>query len=229
MSTSAYDDIGTGSPGGNPPLGDKAKQVKDETQAAAGNAAANAQQVAASASQGVQQVAGEAREQAGQLVGEISSHLHEMLGEATAQFRQQAGTQTERTGQALRQFAQEVQALVEGRTEEAGRAGEYAKQAGTKLTDTASRLESDGFDGVLADLRRVAGRRPGAFLLGAGVAGFGAGRLIRSGRAAASANETQSSTGPAQRSSAMPSAVRPYDVDVDATPLGDVSQRAYRS
>jgi hypothetical protein len=40
-------------------------------------------------------------------------------------------------------------------------------------------MDQRGVEGVLDDVRSFARRRPGVFLLGAGIAGFAVGRLVR--------------------------------------------------
>jgi hypothetical protein len=82
----------------------------------------------------------------------------------------------------LRGLAGQIQALVEGRRDEAGAAGDYARQAGDKVNQLAGRLEQGGFDGLVDDVRRFARQRPGLFLVGAAAAGFAAGRMIRASR-----------------------------------------------
>jgi hypothetical protein len=92
-----------------------------------------------------------------------------------------------------------ISALLEGRPDEAAQMRGYLQQAQSKIDGFASRLETAGPQGVFDDLSSFARRRPGAFLLTAGVAGFAIGRLARAGTAAA--HDQQSS----QSSQSMPS------------------------
>jgi hypothetical protein len=64
---------------------------------------------------------------------------------------------------------------------------DLAHNAATRLDGVASRVERDGIDGLLDDVRSYARRRPGTFLVAAGVAGFVVGRLARNASSALSA------------------------------------------
>jgi hypothetical protein len=57
----------------------------------------------------------------------------------------------------------------------------YAEQAAEWLDTSASYIEDRGIEGLAADVVDFARRRPGVFLAGAAVVGFGVGRLVRSG------------------------------------------------
>jgi hypothetical protein len=54
-------------------------------------------------------------------------------------------------------------------------------QAEQRMQHYASALRQRGPDGVLADVRRFARRRPAMFLFAAGVTGFALGRAVRAG------------------------------------------------
>jgi hypothetical protein len=168
-------------PGGRP---EDSTATKDQASEAASTAMAKTGEVAGTATEGARQVASEASRQAGQLAQEALSSARTLVGEATGSLREQAGQQTERAASGLRSLSDQVRALAEGRTEEAGAAGDYARQAGEKLQHVADRLESGGLEGALSDLQSFARRRPGVFLLGAVAAGFAVGRLARGAQAA---------------------------------------------
>ena len=142
-------------------------------------AADQAKQVASTAGEGAKEVAGEARQQARQVTGVARQQALGAMRSAQGELRGHASQQTDRAAQGLRGLAGQIHALVEGRTEEAGRAGDYARQAGDKAHELAARLENGGFDGVVEDVRGFARRRPGLFLIGAAAAGFAVGRMIR--------------------------------------------------
>lgn len=163
-----------------------AQQGKDVAQ----DASSKAQETAGSAAGAAKDVTAQAREQATHLTHQATEQARGLVGDATGQLREHASTQTERLAQGLRSGADQVRALIEGRSDEAGQAKVYAEQAGDKLASIADRLENEGLDGISQDLTDLARRRPGAFLLGAGVLGFAAGRLLKGAKAA---NEQQSS------------------------------------
>jgi hypothetical protein len=142
-------------------------------------AADQAKQVASTAGEGAKEVVGEARQQARQVAGVAREQALGAMRSAQGELRGHASQQTDRAAQGLRGLAGQIQALVEGRTDEAGRAGDYARQAGDKAHELAARLENAGFDGVVEDVRGFARRRPGLFLIGAAAAGFAVGRMIR--------------------------------------------------
>lgn len=138
------------------------------------------QHVASEASDQARQVAGTAREQAAQITQEVTMHGRDLYDETRQQLQEQAETQTQTLAQALHRWGDEAQALVDGRPEEAGTMAEYAQQWSDKLHDVGSAIETRGVDGLLEEVQDLARRRPGAFLLGAALIGFGGGRLIRS-------------------------------------------------
>jgi len=158
--------------------------MKEQASEAASTAVARTSEVAGTATEGARQVASEASRQASQLTSEALSSARGLVGEATGSLRDQAGQQTERAASGLRTLSDQVRALAEGRPDEAGPAGDYARQAGEKLQQVAERLESGGLEGALSDLQAFARRRPGVFLLGAAAAGFAVGRLVRGAQAA---------------------------------------------
>jgi hypothetical protein len=116
------------------------------------------------------------------VAGEARTQALDAMRSAQDELRGHASQQTDRAAQGLHGLAGQIQALVEGRTDEAGVAGDYARQAGDKVRQVAGRLEDGGFEGVVDDVRRFAQRRPGLFLIGAAAAGFAAGRMIRASR-----------------------------------------------
>jgi len=73
-----------------------------------------------------------------------------------------------------------------------GPATDLAHQAADKLGDAAQWLEGRDPGSLVEEVRNLARRKPGAFLLGAAAAGVLAGRLTR-GAVQASRNDSQSS------------------------------------
>ena len=152
----------------------QARQVK-------GTTATQGKAVARTANQDVRELAGSVRTQADQVKGELAGQARAMLDETRDQFQAQADIQATRVGRALYQVGGQAVALSEGRPEEAGPLVDYAEQAAGWLDDTASYIEERGIEGLASDVVDFARRRPGMFLAGAAVVGFGVGRLIRSG------------------------------------------------
>lgn len=158
--------------------------AKEQVKETASQAAGQAQQVTGTAVDGAKQVAGTATEQAAQVAREASTHARELLSQTTTQLKDQAGGQAQRAAGGLRGVASQLEALTSGRPEEAGAAGDYARQATAKLSELASRIDDGGIDGVVDDVARYARRRPGLFLLGCAAAGFAMGRLVRGAQVA---------------------------------------------
>lgn len=165
-----------------PIVRDGREQVAAEGQQVAQIAAQQGQEVMAVASDQAREVAGAVREQATQLTQELSSQGRELYLETRRQVENQAETQTESLAQALHRWGWEAQALADGRPEEAGAVGQCACQCADKLHEVASDIEIRGVSGLVEEVQDFGRRRPGAFLLGAAMIGFGDGRLLRSGK-----------------------------------------------
>lgn len=134
-------------------------------------------------------VAREARAQGQAVVDQAKDEANRVMQDAKSQLRGQADEQTKKVTESLRRLGEHVDALAQGRPEEAGPLTDYVKQAADKLHEVVNRVESRGFDGIVQDTERFARRRPGAFLLAAAVAGFSASRLLRAGSDAKKADE----------------------------------------
>ena len=147
-------------------------------------AAQETRAVASTAMDDAKQVADQAREQTSRVASEVSSQARSALERARDDVRSQADLQTERIAESLRSLAGQVQALLDGRTKDAGQLPDLARQASEQLQSFASRLSDGGVDGMLDQTRRFARRRPGVFLAGAVAAGFASGRLFRGVKAA---------------------------------------------
>ncbi|GAB2677005.1 hypothetical protein [Thalassiella azotivora] len=140
----------------------------------------SASQVKDTATAEAQHVAGTAGEEARKVVEEVQHQARDLLGELRTQVGDQTRTQKDRIAQALAEFTDELDAMIEagGRS---GIASELARQVSSRAGDLRSALEGREPGDVLDDVRRLARRRPGTFLLGAVTAGVLAGRLTRGG------------------------------------------------
>ena len=156
----------------------QAKQVK-------GTAVGQTKVVARTANQDVRELADTVRSSADHVKGELTGQVKEMLAETQGQLQEQADMQAGRLASALWQVGTQAVALSEGRPEQAGPLVDYAEQAAEWLDNCASHIEDRGLEGLATDVVDFARRRPGVFLAGAAVVGFGVGRLIRSGAVSA--------------------------------------------
>lgn len=166
-----------------------ASTAKDQGQAVAQTAKDQGQAVARTAAEGAREVKGTVRAQAAQVRDEVAAQGRTVVDETRSKVQEQTGTQARRAAEGLSRLASEARALADGRPEEADSVRTYLSQGAEKLLEAADRIhgladdvEARGIESVLDDLQRFARRRPGAFLLGAAVAGFGVGRVVRSAK-----------------------------------------------
>jgi hypothetical protein len=155
------------------------EQTKSQVTEAASTATDKTRQVADDATQQAKDVAETAREKAGEIGHEVATQGHRVVDEAKEKLREQSHRQSDQLASTLRGWSDEARALAEGRPQEAGQLSEYAQQAAGKIAEVADQVQARGFEGALDDVKSFARRRPGVFLLGAGIAGFAAGRLLR--------------------------------------------------
>jgi hypothetical protein len=137
------------------------------------------QQVKGSARDAASNVAGTAGERAREVRQQAGTHARGIAGEATRQLKGRAEQETERAGSALSNAGSQLQALAEGRIDDAGVFGDYARQAAESVNRWADSVQERGLDGLVDDLRGYARRRPGVFLVSAVAAGVVAGRFGR--------------------------------------------------
>lgn len=163
-----------------------AETAKGEASNVASTAAESGGRVADAAKGGGQQVLSEARSQARNLADETRS-----------QIRNQAGDQQQRAAAGLRKLRDEFSSMTEN-GEQSGLGSQLVRQASDQVGQVADWLESRDPQGLLSDVRGFARRRPGAFLLGAAVAGIVAGRMTRAGVDATREQQQSGSSGTAR-------------------------------
>jgi hypothetical protein len=158
------------------------EQTKNDVRQTASDAAQQGREVASDAADHARELASSAREQTAEVTREAVHQGQRVLSDATDKVREQAHVQADQAVSALRGLSDQARALAEGRPQEAGPLGDYAQRLAGSVSQAADRLEQRGIEGSIDDLKRFARRRPGVFLLGAGIAGFAAGRLLRGAR-----------------------------------------------
>lgn len=172
-------------------------------------AADRGQEVARLATQDVRELAGAVREEAAEVTDELWAQSRQLVRETTEQVRTQAEAQTERLAETLRRLSNEGYALAQGRPNEATTVSSYIVQAAERLEQLAEEIQSRGVDGLAEEVQYLARRRPAAFILGAALVGFGAGRLIRSGAASdGDSNGEVAGSGNAVRARSLPAGAR---------------------
>jgi uncharacterized protein YjbJ (UPF0337 family) len=184
---------GAAPPEASQPSTGRAEQLKGAAGDAASTATDDAKRVASAAADQARSVVQEAKDQAASLVGQAQGEL-----------RQQADAKSSDAAGSLRTLSDRLQALAEGRPEEAGPLNGYLDEARGRITGLATRLDERGVDGVLSDVSRFAQRRPGLFLIAAAGAGFVAGRLVRSGARAGNGDGSSTDTTTATMSPSDP-------------------------
>lgn len=148
-----------------------------------GRAQQQAGEVAAVVGERARGVVGTVQDQAAGLGQEAVEQARDLLGEVRDRVRAQVDNRFTELGARLRAVADGGDALQRGRPEEAGAAGEWVGAASQQVRSIADALDRRGVDGSLQQLREYGRRRPGMFLAGAALAGFGVARLLRSGAA----------------------------------------------
>ena len=158
-------------------------QVAGATQDAAGQTASTAKdeaaQVGGAATAAAADVAGTTKEQAGAVAGEALSQVRGLLDQTKSQVSEQAGGAQQKLGESLRSLADELRSMGDGSGSGSGPAAELARTLADRGHGLAEYVSTKQPGELLQDLRSLAARRPGQFLLGALAAGVVAGRLTR--------------------------------------------------
>jgi polyhydroxyalkanoate synthesis regulator phasin len=136
-------------------------------------------QVAHDAKESGKHVAGTAVDEGRQVLEEGRRQVRDLAAEARQQVDEQSRTQKDKATAGLRDLADELGAIGSGNGGQSGLATDLAQQAATRVHDVAGWLESRNPGDLIDELRGVARRHPGTFLLGALAAGVLAGRLTR--------------------------------------------------
>ena len=123
-------------------------------------------------------------EQASQVTREVSSVAVRLVDDVKSQVRERAEAQLSQLADGLNVLHQELRALAEGRPDEAGPLVEYAHEGADRLGELTRHIHEAGLDGVSADIKRFARRRPAVFLTSSALAGLAIGRLLRNEAAA---------------------------------------------
>ncbi len=149
--------------------------VKDQAQQTAGTAADEGQRVASVAADEARRVAGEAKQQAQSLMGDARNELSE-----------QSRSQRDRLVATLQEFSTQLDGMASGEGAPSGLAQDAVRQVADRVRGFSSHLDGREPTDLLEDVRSLARRRPGTFLLGAMAAGLVAGRLSRGAKDARS-------------------------------------------
>jgi hypothetical protein len=138
-------------------------------------------ETAQTAKEAGQHVMSEMSDQVSNVTGTAKQQVNTLVGRAREEFTQQAEARGQQSISAVRSWGDQLQALVDGRPEGAGQLLDIVRDAQQRVQSYADSLERRGPRAFVDDVSRFARRRPAAFLLAVGFAGFAAGRLVRSG------------------------------------------------
>jgi hypothetical protein len=168
-----------------------ANTMQSDVQPQGGGAA----DVASTAKDRAVEVSGVAGEEARAVAQDAAAHARKLVDETRGQLRTQAADQTERLSGTLREVADQLRSMVDGRGAGPGMVTDVASQLASTAQRTASRLDEGGLDEIVADVKRFARNRPGVFIAAAVGAGFVAGRLIKAADTHSLIEAAKSSTG----------------------------------
>lgn len=193
--------------------------VKDEAQA-------QAQNVASTAKSEASDVAQTAKEQVANVTADVREQTKQLADEARGQLTEHASSQRDRAVESLRALADDFSSMAE-KSDSSGLGVQLAREGGDVAHKTADFLEQRDPTQILDEVRELARRRPGAFLVGAALAGVVAGRLARGAKSAHSSNSGSSDASRSDYQQTYPStygqtaqAPAEYGVPVTGTGLG---------
>jgi hypothetical protein len=151
-----------------------------------------ARNVGQSAAQAGGQVASTAADQAREVAHETKQQAQDLVQQGRTQLRQQAVAQQHKAAEGLSGLAQQLRAMVDGNGAAPGPARDLVEQATGRVEEFAGWLQNREPADLLDEVRTFARRKPGAFLIGAALAGVLAGRLTSGVKAAHSDSGTGS-------------------------------------
>jgi len=159
-----------------------------------------------------------AREHGSDVVQTAKSETQQVVERTRGAVESEARQRTDELARTVRRFGEGLDAMAQGRPEEAGPVAGYVRDAASRVGDVAQRLETRGYDGLVQDVSGFARRRPGIFLASAGVLGFAVGRVLRSGGASAGGARGQMTPGQMMPGEMMPGQMTPGITPGQMTP-----------
>jgi len=163
------------------------QDTMEQTKNTASKAADEGKQVGAVAKEEARHVAETATQQA-------RSVAHDTVGQLRGQLTEQTSGQRDRLVTTLQSLGDDFQRMAD-QSSDGGMAGDLARQAADRARALKEHLDGREPGQILDDVRDLARRRPGTFLLGALAAGVVAGRLLRATADGAAAATLATPTG----------------------------------
>ncbi len=124
-------------------------------------------------------VAGSAKSEARSVAQDAKNQAADVLGTARSELRNQAADQAKTLSSTLGDIGRQLGDMADNSNEPEAQVAQLTRSAADTLTQRAERIDREGIDGVVDDVKRFARNRPGAFLLGSVAAGFAIGRLAK--------------------------------------------------
>ena len=166
--------------------------ARDDSADSSPSATDKAGDAAQAGKQAAADVASTATDKAKDVAAETKHQARQVMRSAQDEFGAHARTQQQSLVTNLRSLGDELTSMAQ-HTDQPGMASDLARQAGSRAHGAASWLDSREPGDLVEELRGLARRRPGAFLLGALAAGVLAGRLTR-GAVAVHSDDSDDST-----------------------------------
>jgi hypothetical protein len=157
---------------------DAAGQAKDTVKDAAGQVAGEAKQVGATAADAGQRVASTTKDEASRVASDVASQARTLYHQATTELSSQAAKQQERAASGVRTISQDLSNMGT-QHQGGGVASELVQNLSQRAERVADWLENRQPGELLDDVRQYAARRPGLFILLAGVTGAVAARATK--------------------------------------------------
>lgn len=148
-------------------------------------------------------VLGTAKDEAATVVGEVKTQAKDLYAQTQRELKEQAASQQQRIAGGLRSVSDELDSMASTSTG-TGVAADLVQQVSGRLSAASAWLGDRDPSAVLSEVKRYARRKPGTFILAAGVIGVAVGRLTRA-LAANASDEKDASPAPVP----APAQVRP--------------------
>jgi hypothetical protein len=167
-------DISPPAPESSSDSGGKASDIKD-------SAKQQAAQVGSKATDAAGATVNTAKEQIGNVAQEAAGHAKNLWSQTSGDINDQATQQTQRLTTNIRQLAEHLTGMADS-GESGTPAQSLVREAGQRAHGVADYLDGRQPGDFVTDLQQFGRRKPGTFLLGAAVAGFLAGRLVKAAK-----------------------------------------------
>jgi ElaB/YqjD/DUF883 family membrane-anchored ribosome-binding protein len=118
-----------------------------------------------------------AQERASATMSEVGAQSREMADQARTQVRSEAESQTRRLSEKTRELSHDLRTVAD-QTDVSPFMTSLARDGAQRLDRLSTRLDQQGIDGAINDVKRFARQRPGVFLAGCAGAGFLLGRIL---------------------------------------------------